>query len=279
MNNLTYTSCTYKAIVWVLLIVLSPLISYTQTFVGASSSPTDALAAAWPGPTSASLTVPGTLAGDLVVIYAQYRDIGQPVSISNTGGQSWTTQTTISAGNQSIAIFWCRYNGNGWVGGNPTVTVGAGNTNALTAVMYVFRPTNSANSWAVHAQGTNGSVTSASVTITGLATTVPNTVTIAFWGSENDNTWGTLTGTDWTKFGLSTQYRNTTGNDISHTAAYSIRPTASAANNVIQTQSASNATRTSIIAWMEVIPPANDLCANSILLTSSSTSCTHTPGT
>ena len=48
---------------------------------------------------------------------------------------------------QSTAIFWCTPNGICW---KPSVTVGVGNTNGLTAVMYVYRPSNSNSKWGIN---------------------------------------------------------------------------------------------------------------------------------
>jgi hypothetical protein len=59
---------------------------------------------------------------------------------------------------------------------------------------------------------------------------------LASWSSADDNTWGTLTGTNWVKTSLSNQYRNLAGNDSSSTFAYQLQTTAAPTNNVSQTQ-------------------------------------------
>jgi hypothetical protein len=87
-----------------------------------------------------------------------------------------------------------------------------------------------------------------------------------------------LTGAGWSKTGLTAQYRNLATTDQTHTGAYNIRTTAGAVANVSQTQSVSNVTQTSIISWVELAMPANDLCANAIGLTSAA-SCVNTGGT
>ncbi|RYZ21966.1 MAG: hypothetical protein EOP49_46765, partial [Sphingobacteriales bacterium] len=146
--------------------------------------------------------------------------------------------------------------------------------------MYVHRPTAGTAGWTVHRSAVNANPAAATnITVTaGFNTTIANTVTMAFWASANDNTWGTLTGTNWLKTGLSNQYRNLGGSDQAHTAAYNIRPTIGAVANTTQTQSSSLAARTSIISWGQVAIPANDLCAAPAPLTSS-TSCVNTAGT
>ncbi|MEP7377572.1 MAG: T9SS type A sorting domain-containing protein [Chitinophagaceae bacterium] len=254
--------------------LLLPLSSFSQAFFGVARTPADNAGQA--GPTVAVAPPGAMLAGDLVVIYGEYRGTGVTVSMSATGGQTWTTETApAGSSNQTFGIFWCRYNGT-WAA-NPSVTVGAGG-NGLSAIMYVYRPSVSTNSWGIHIAAVNTTTASlAPIPITGLTTTVPNTVTMAFWGSPAANTWGTLTGAGWLKTGLGAQYRNTTSGQ-SHTAAYNIRATAGIVANVSQTQSTAQITKTSIISWYELAPPANNLCAGAITLTSAA-SCVNTGGT
>jgi hypothetical protein len=101
---------------------------------------------------------------------------------------------------------------------------------------------------------------------------------MAFWSSPSAVTWGTLTGAGWSKTGLSNQYRNTTGSDQSHTGAYNLKATAGAVATVSQTQSSSQATKTTVITWYENPLPFNDVCGNATLLTSGAT-CVNTLGT
>ena len=241
-----------------------------QTFFGTSSLPVDNASAI--GPT-VTITPPASmLAGDLAIIYAQYRNTTGTLTIGATGGQSWNAMATYTGSTQNIRIFWCRFNGT-WAA-NPTVTLGAG-TNALSAMMYVFRPSSASNIWAVNdeqvntASGTNPNV------ITGYNTIMPNSVTMAFWSSAAANTWGTLTGTGWSKTSLPNQVRNTATSGQSHTAAYRLMTTAGATNNVQQTQSATTTALRSIVSWYEV---SNDNCSGAINLTSA-TACTNTTGT
>src|SRR5450432_487060 len=225
---------------------LIPVFSYSQTFFGVASNPADN--AAKTGPTTA-VTPPGSmLAGDLVIIYAQYRAAATTISISVTGGQTWSTAANNNGVNQSYYVFWCQYNGT-WAA-NPSVTVGAG-ASGLTAVMYVYRPNNSSSTWGLNIGPTYSSATATAQSITGITTTAPNTVTMGFWASATATTWTTLTGAGWSKTGLGAQYRNTTGGQ-SHTAAYNITATAGAVANVSQTQSANVLCLKSIMAWHEL---------------------------
>ncbi|MGZ8523158.1 MAG: hypothetical protein ACXWV1_01960 [Chitinophagaceae bacterium] len=250
----------------VAIFMMLPLSSFTQAFFGVSSNPADN--GAQGTATAVVIPPPAMVAGDLVVMYAHYR--GTPITLSMlaTGGQVWTTETAPAGGNnQTFAIFWCRFNGT-WAA-NPSVTVGAGAL-GLSAIMYVYTPTNAANSWGIHSPALNTAPGAAAVnvTINGFSTTTPNTVSMGFWCSPDDVTWGGALSAGWSKAGLSAQYRNISGSDQSHTAAYNIRPTVGVVNNVTQTQSIAQFTRTSRISWYEVAPPANDLCSGAITLNS-----------
>lgn len=246
-----------------------------QTFFGVSANPADNGSVTT---NTITVTPPGSMvAGDLVIIYAHYDDNATlTITNPNSGGQTWNTEEAINNGTQSFAIFWCEYNGT-W-SANPTVSGGSGGTDPLTAVMYVFRPSNASNAWGIHIGATNTTDNTSAYAINGVTTTVPNTVTMAFWGCSDDNTWGTLTGTGWSKTGLSNQYRNTGGGDQSHTAAYNIQATAGTVNNVSQSASGDDFTYKSIVSWAEFPPPANNLCAGAITLTPSAT-CVTTNGT
>lgn len=257
--------------------LLLPLFSFTQTFVGESGNPADngSLTAG-----TVTITPPGAMqAGDLVVIYAHYRHASSgTLTLTTTAGQTWTTEGASDGNTQRTRIFWCSYNGT-WAG-NPVVARGGGSgTQPLTAVMYVFRPTNPANSWGKHAGPNSANPTTATVNITGLTTTVPNTVTMAFWGSIDDNTWGPATGAGWNSTAAA-QYRNTGGSQQSHTAAYNIQTTAATVADVSKTQTANGTdiTRTSIISWYEIPPPSNDECSNAVNL-AVNFACSNIPGT
>lgn len=233
-----------------LLFILFPCYLFSQTFFGISASPVDNSSHA--GPT-VTVTPPASMvANDLVIIYAEYRGTTVTPSISTTGGQTWSTATTNSGSSQSIAVFWCTFNGT-WAA-DPVITVGAG-TNGLTAVMYVFAPNQASSSWAVHINPTNSTSGSTTNQITGITTTTPNTVTMAFWSVGATNTWTTLSGTGWVRptFPNSqNQIRNTTSNQ-SHTAAYFIQSSSvGATGNVSQVQSASTTALRTIMAFAEV---------------------------
>jgi len=244
--------------------------SFAQpTFFGASSTPADNGAQA--GPTVAVTPPAGMLANDLVVIYAEYRGNVAPM-MSVGGGQTWNTSVNYSpVATQDITVFWCTFNGT-WLA-NPSVTAGAG-ANGLTVVMYVFRPSNSNSKWGVNVIPVTSSSAINPSSVTGVTTTLPNTVTMAFWGTPAVNTWGSLTGAGWSKAGITAQYRNNTTGQT-HSAAYFLQAGMGATGNVGQTQTAGGATVAKIImSWNEL----NDICAGPTTLTESAT-CSNTPGT
>lgn len=178
---------------------------------------------------------PAPQTGDLIIMLAQYKGNATLSIINST--QSWTALTQQANGTSSVArLFWCRYDSAlGADQGQVTVTSG---TAALTPVVHVFRPTSSSNTLTLDGTPATGTFTNASatVTITGPTTTATSTITFAAWCSEDDNTWGTLSGSGWSKTGLTAQWRNLSGTDISLTAAYNIQSSATTLANVSQTQ-------------------------------------------
>lgn len=244
-----------------------------QTFVGVSSSPADN--GTQNGPDATIIPPGGMQNGDLVVVYGHYNS-GAVVtlSISYTAGQTWNVIATGNSSTQSTFIAWCRFNG-AW-NGNPIVSVPSGNTNALSAAMYVYRPTSNNVTWAVDQNLTtsNTSPTSTTHTITGITNGSANNVTMAFWSAPSIVTWGSLVGAGWSKTGLDPQYRNNGTLLQGHSAAYRISATSGATGNVTQTSSATTIARRSIMSWRQF---SNDECINAIPLFSGTT-CVNTAG-
>jgi trimeric autotransporter adhesin len=245
---------------------------YSQTYIGESSSPVDNTAQA--GPNATIVPVPGMVAGDLVVIYAQYRATNNTptFTIPTTGGQTWATPLTTYATNVRYMVSWCTFNGT-WAA-NPVVRISGGGTLGLTAVMYVYRPTFPNKIWTLQATPTNSNSSASPNVINGYATTNPNSVTMAFWGIPNNSTWGTLAGAGWAKSATPGQYRNTTGSQQSHTAAYNIQAGMATLSNVSQVPSTVTTVQRTIATWYE----SNNLCASASTLTSGS-SCVPVAGT
>ena len=238
-------------------IVVSNFTSFLMsiTYFGSASNPADN------GTNTANpteVTPPGSmLAGDLVLMIAQHRASSGTLSINNTGGQTWTSETQQNRANCRIRLFWCRFNGT-WTA-NPSVNMGSTTTN--TVVMHVFRPSNANSVWQVDVAQVSANFAAPgapnyTVTIPGITTITHGALVFAAWATADDNTWGTLTA-GWTTPG-SAQYRNNpTGNnnEASQTHAYRIMTTAGATGNVSKNQLTlgGDAGRRLIIAFRAVI--------------------------
>lgn len=224
------------------------------TFHGVASSPADNGTST---ATQITITPPASMtAGDLVYVRCYQRGTAT-FSVGVTGGQTWNTLTRqVQSTTNATQAFWATYNGT-W-SANPRFDFSAGtNTNV---VMIVFRPTDTAKIFGVDtAENTQAFTAAATITITGHTRVNSSCVTVAAWVTADDNTWGTLTGTGWSKTGLSAQYRNTSGNDMSSTYAYNIG--SGATNNVSQTQLTlgNDAGVYSIISFYEYDPPTTKL--------------------
>lgn len=202
------------------------------TFFGATSIPVDG-AAATNATTTITLTPPASMVtNDLVVVYLTQRGTAT-FSVGITGGQTWTSiGRDVGTANVALETYWATYNGT-W-SADPRFDFSAG-TNT-TGIMVVFRPDDNTKIWATEQISTINAAAAATITVTGITPNFAPNVTVASWSTADDNTWGTLTGTNWVKTSLSAQYRNTAGNDASTTIAYQLQSVAAATNNVSQTQ-------------------------------------------
>ena len=190
------TCLLFRSILFVSFVIIFHTDLSAQTFFGISSSPVDNGAQGGNG--AISIVPPAAMqAGDLVVVYAHYRNNSGAFTINSAAGQTWTSSTNIGA-NQTYFITWCVFNGT-W-SGNPAVAHSGNNSTVpLTAVMYVYRPSTSNSRWIVNVNQVNSTANSATQSITGVTTTLPKTVTMAFWSSDAPHTWGSLTGAGWVK--------------------------------------------------------------------------------
>ncbi|MGB7575203.1 MAG: hypothetical protein WBN53_15230 [Thermodesulfobacteriota bacterium] len=203
------------------------------TYFGSASTPADG----GTNTTNPTVVTPpgGMLAGDLVLMIAENRNSTATLAISNTGGQSWTSETQQNQTNCRIRLFWCRFNGT-WTA-NPSVSFG--NTNPHIVVMHVFRPSNTSSVWQVDVAQVSGNFAAPgapnrTVTIPGITTITDGALVFAAWATADDNTWGSLTA-GWSTPG-SAQYRNTSGSDQSQTHAYKVMATAGASGDVSKNQ-------------------------------------------
>ncbi len=229
------------------------------TFHGVASSPADNGTST---ATQITITPPASMtAGDLVYVRCYQRGTAT-FSVGVTGGQTWNSLTRQTQGTTTATqAFWATFNGT-WAA-NPGFNFSAGtNTNV---VMIVFSPTDTAKIFGVDTAESTAAFTAPTtpftVTIPGRTPTNASNVSIAAWVTADDNTWGTLSGTNWSKTSLSAQYRNTSGNDMSSTYAYQIQTSAAATNDVSQNQTANggDAGVYSIVTFYEYDPPTEVL--------------------
>jgi hypothetical protein len=186
-----------------------------------------------------AVTPPGNMqAGDLVLMIAQARASSGTLAISNTGGQTWTSETQQNQTNCRLRLFWCRFNGAWTPAGNPNPSVSMGSATCNTVIMHVFRPSNTSSVWAVDVAKVSGNYAAPggthTVTIPGITTITDGALVFAAWASSDNNTWDSLTA-GWSTPGLA-QYRNSSGSDQSQTHAYRVMATAGATGNVSKNQ-------------------------------------------
>jgi len=176
-------------------------------------------------------------AGDLVYVIFAYRDAPDTLSVSNAGGQTWTSETNDAGGSMTARRFWCTFNGT-W-SADPTFTAVVNRSYAkISAVMLVFRPSGSPT-WAVDVAETTNVVSLSSpwdVTATGQTAIDASTVSIATWVSTvTSPPVAALQTGGWTNPDAQTQWRNTNGTstDLIISAAYKIQTSAGATGNVV----------------------------------------------
>lgn len=186
------------------------------------------------GTSPLAITPPGSMqTGDLVIVYLMARNASATFSVSNTGGQSWTTQTSHNSSTAvlSSALYWCVFNGT-W-SASPSFTFSS--TTSTTIVMHVFRPSSTSATWTIDPTDTptfinklqSFTATSPVNNLGGSSTPVnASTISLAIWSTDDDNTWGTVSGSGWADTG-SAQYRNLAGSDSSAAFAHNIKTSSS----------------------------------------------------
>jgi hypothetical protein len=204
------------------------------SYFGSASNPADT--GSLTATTPASVTPPlWMVAGQLVVVYVQYRAGAAAPAVDVTGGQTWTTGGFRSGNSQTSNLFWCVYNGS-WTADPSFSNAGAA---PVTVVMHVFHPT-TGYAWSTTPDVAQASASVAApstpfdCTITGFTTVSERTVSLFFWSSVDDNTWALQTG-GFTNAGLA-QYRNDSAQDLSNSAAYLIQTSVGATGNVTNRQ-------------------------------------------
>jgi hypothetical protein len=138
-------------------------------------------------------------------------------------------------------MMWCKFNGS-WT--TDVSMQSASGTDALTVGMWIWRPADGASHvWAIDGTQDTGRVAAPAdslVTIATKSSSVDSTVSIAFYGSPDDNTWVPGTGAPWTT-GLSgaeiTGHQNISGSDLSGSLIYLIDTTSGSTGTVVRKQS------------------------------------------
>lgn len=199
------------------------------SFFGISAVPAD-------NGTNATATITVTpptsmVQGDLVVVFLQNRAFAN-FSVGVTGGQTWNFVSREPGGAETIGTYWATFNGT-W-SANPRFDFSQ--TTNTSAYMLVFRANSTASTWAIENYSANYQTSNTAKTQTGVTPTGNSNVTVVAFLSIDDNTWGTLTGTNWTQTGIAAQYRNLAGSDTSAAFAYQIQSTAAFTNDVSLTQ-------------------------------------------
>lgn len=185
--------------------------------------------------------------GDLCLMLLGARNANTYYSMVASDGQTWTELVEFRANSLTMQVFMCRFNGT-WTTnpgfacasspstGKAALTMGCSGSTVTTrnysGVLLVFRPTATTNSWSVDVAAVTNSVAAPSspftISVTGINTIDPNAVAIGIILSQDNNTWGNMTGT-WTQIG--TQFRNNQSAHQSFVLAYKLMPVAGATGN------------------------------------------------
>lgn len=207
----------------------------------ASANPSDGGTLYDAGPSAIIFPTPaGTVTGDLIEFTVARRGT-LDITMSGTGGQSWTAGTLRQTGSHSVKKFWCRFNGT-WVGNVTIATLATANL-SVQGTMIAIIPTTGTNTWAIDVAETFATFNAPSgtpfgVSITGRTTLAASTITIATYSSLDKNTWALEAGS-WANAG-NAQYRQVDSSgasrNLSLSHAYLVRTSAGATGNVTNDQ-------------------------------------------
>ncbi len=186
------------------------------------------------GPGPRAITPPASLQpGDLMVIVASYRGTAT-LTLSETGGQVWTSETNAQANGQTVRVFWSQFNGF-WTA-NPAVT---NTTGTLPLTVYGFAFDMAPGLYPViDVPFVSGSHAGGTVTVPTFDTNSDGALVLTGWISGDNNTWGAAT-TGWSTPGGQAQWRNSNGSDSSVAFAYRLMGPAGPTGNIARAQSAS----------------------------------------
>lgn len=200
------------------------------------------------------VTPPSSMtAGQLVVVVCSNRLKSDTHAVSQAGGQTWTKLSTKTSTTyySSTTWFYCVFNGT-W-SASPSFSHGGTNN---TCIMLVFTPT-AGSSWLVDVAESPANFAAPStpydVTITGI-TCAANSVTIASWFSQDDNTWAYQAGTSWTQPATAT-VNNLDGNDSGMLMAYRLMPSGGSSGSPVgrETTNQADGGAINIMSFKEVV--------------------------
>lgn len=224
------------------------------TYFGSASNPADNGTAVEPA--TLAVTPPASMvAGDLVIMHGWYDEsFGTgDVTLSEQGGQTWNGPLPILNA-MTGRTWWCEFSGT-W-SADPSIAFAAQTgTRAVSVVMHVFRkPAGETAAW--QGPGTLAGASYAApstpftVTRAGITPTLNQNIVLAYFFSQDDNTWDSLTGAGWVLTGAA-QYRNLGGGDMSGTFAHQLQDTAAATGDVSKNQATlgGDAGVTGIASW------------------------------
>lgn len=221
------------------------------SYFGVASAPADQ-GAQQCSASPVTITPPASMsAGDLVVVvsYVNYDDAGSALTVSNNGGQSWSTLATLdSLANQTAKVFWCEFDGT-W-DTNPAFATSVGTVNAFTVLMIVFRPNSAAFTWGVDVAATDATASWSAfpytTTVTGITTQTNYAVALCMLFQRDDNSVSSF------EAGWSYQrVRNNTSNDNIIVVGYKFMETAGATGDIDITMSGNDAAYTLTTAFKE----------------------------
>ena len=226
--------CVRFIVGWILVLSSALPAHAAITYFGSSASPQSTAQNSTP---PAVVTPPASMsAGQLVYVAVALRDGSAAVSISDTGGQSWTAEGRLANGSSSsIAIFWCIFNGT-WTS-SPSFATSLSFSAPLGAFMTVFSP-GAGNTIVKDTDLASGAVASPTspydIVATGQTASAPSSVSLFGWVVATPKTFalqtagfsnpGGITQSRWNSFSGSAT--------VTLSQAYKIQSSAAATGNV-----------------------------------------------
>jgi hypothetical protein len=201
------------------------------TFVGSAGTPAD-------GGTQdgrampVAITPPSNMQVNdyVIVVWHYWRSPHATIAVSNTGGQSWTSETQQDNNPTYFGarLFRCRFNGK-WSASPSFNLSGTTTGDAFGGIMLVFRGVNTTSAFDV-ALRQGAFPPNDPVTIPAITTNNKGAMVVAIWVSSDDNTWSLQT-SGWSQDAA--QWRNVARASTSY--AYKVVD-ASSSNNVSNRQ-------------------------------------------